>query len=178
MTSIKRITQIGMFSAILAVSVLVIPPVFMPSLNVSITIQTFIIFIIGYLLSPKDAFLSVFIYVLLGAIGLPVFSTGQGGITHILGPTGGFIVYFPFLAWMISLTKRIQYGWFYHFLLAFGIGILSLYVFANLWLSYVLGMGYVQSLMGLLIFIPFDMLKWALAYLVYRRFPSHILDNT
>lgn len=165
-----------MFAAILSVSVYLIPPIFVPLVQVSVTIQTLFIFLIGYILNPKEAFLSVIIYILLGAIGLPVFSGGQGGITHLIGPTGGFILYFPFMAFLISITKKINQGWIYHFSVSFVIGILGLYLAANIWLSYTLGIHYIQGLMGLLIFIPFDILKWALAYMIYHRFPKQILS--
>ncbi|RJX24116.1 MAG: hypothetical protein C4537_07290 [Acholeplasma sp.] len=176
MTTVKHLIRIGMFAAILAVSVYLIPPIFMPFIHVSVTIQTLIIFLIGYVLTPKEAFLSVMIYIIIGAIGLPVFSGAQGGITHLIGPTGGFILYFPVMAYFVSVTKKASKGWFYHFVSGFIIGILMLYLFSNLWLSYSLGISYFQGLIGLAIFIPFDIMKWALAYLVYRRFPVHIFE--
>ncbi len=172
----KSMIRVGMFAAILSVSVYLIPPVFVPVVQVSVTVQTLFIFLIGYILKPKEAFLSVFIYILIGAIGLPVFSGAQGGMTHLLGPTGGFILYFPLMAWLISLTKKSEQGWLYHFFYGFVFGILMLYVIANTWLSYSLGISYIQGLMGLLIFIPFDILKWTLAYMIYHRFPKDILD--
>lgn len=176
MKPIKSLIRISMFAAILSVSMFLIPPILMPFVNISVTIQTLVIFLIGYLLKPKEAFLSVIIYILIGAIGLPVFSGGQSGITHLLGPTGGFILSFPWMVFLISWTKRPTRGWFYHFIYGFTIGILMLYLIANLWLSYSLGTSYFQTLISLAIFIPFDILKWALAYWVYRRFPTHILD--
>ena len=60
----------------------------------------------GALLSPAAALLSQTAYLLLGAVGLPVFAGFQGGLQHILGPTGGFLAAYPFVALIISLLCR------------------------------------------------------------------------
>jgi biotin transport system substrate-specific component len=61
------------------------------------------IFLAGSLQKPRAAFLSIFAYVLLGAVGLPVFAGFKGGIGAVLGPTGGFIIAYAFAAFLISL---------------------------------------------------------------------------
>ncbi|PKK93505.1 MAG: hypothetical protein CVV61_04265, partial [Tenericutes bacterium HGW-Tenericutes-6] len=91
----KRMIMISLFAAMLAISVFIFPPIPIPVIDVNFTLQTLFVIMIGYLLSPIDAFLSVFIYVLMGAIGLPVFSGMRGGLSILFGPTGGFIFLFP-----------------------------------------------------------------------------------
>ena len=76
-----------------------------PVLQVSFTMQTFAVFFILSLLGGRCGFLSVLLYLLLGAVGLPVFSGFQGGIGALLGVTGGYI--WGFLAaaliyWIVS----------------------------------------------------------------------------
>ena len=68
---------------------------------VPLTFQTLGVIMAGIFLKPKQAFISIFAVIILGAIGLPVFG-GKGGISHILGATGGYIVAFPFCAMLIS----------------------------------------------------------------------------
>jgi biotin transport system substrate-specific component len=81
--------------------------------GIPITLQTFTITISAMLLGKRLAFLSCVIYILLGAIGLPVFSSYSGGMSIITGPTGGFILSFPLMAYIIgyfsSLTSKPLY---------------------------------------------------------------------
>lgn len=83
-----NIVMTGMFSALLIVlSQLSIPT---PT-GVPITLQTFAVALTGVILGWKLGFLSTFIYILLGAVGLPVFANFKAGLQAIAGPTGGFI---------------------------------------------------------------------------------------
>ncbi len=68
-----------------------------PMIPVSMTLQTLFVFLSGLLLPPGHAFLSVLIFIILGLIGLPVFTSG-GGIGALLSPTGGFILGFAVAA--------------------------------------------------------------------------------
>ncbi|WP_169083006.1 biotin transporter BioY [Paenibacillus sp. PL91] len=70
---------------------------------VPFTLQTLGVLLAGLFLTPRNAFLSIFIVILLAAIGLPLFS-GQGGISTLTGPTAGFIFAFPFCALLVSLA--------------------------------------------------------------------------
>lgn len=70
---------------------------------VPITLQTLAVGLAGLFLTPRNAFLSIFIVIVLAAFGLPLFS-GAGGIAHLTGPSGGFIFAFPFCAFLVSLA--------------------------------------------------------------------------
>ncbi|MGM0880792.1 MAG: biotin transporter BioY [Bacillota bacterium] len=70
---------------------------------VPFTLQTLAVLLAGLFLTPRNAFLSIFVVIILAAFGLPLFS-GQGGIAHLTGPTGGFIFAFPFCALLVSLA--------------------------------------------------------------------------
>lgn len=59
--------------------------------GVPMTLQTFAFALIGYVLLPKLSFYSTFLYLLLGAMGLPVFANLRGGLMHLFGLTGGFL---------------------------------------------------------------------------------------
>ncbi|HCD09079.1 MAG TPA: biotin transporter BioY, partial [Thermoanaerobacter sp.] len=78
----------------------------LPFSPVPITGQTFAVMLAGGLLNPTSAFLSLFIFDLLGAIGIPVFSGLTGGLNVLVGPTGGYILSWPFAAFLISLTLK------------------------------------------------------------------------
>ena len=86
--STKDLVLAGMFAAVLAViSQISIP---MPT-GVPITIQIFGVVLIGTVLGWRLGFLATLIYILLGAVGLPVFSNFRGGLYSLLGLTGGYI---------------------------------------------------------------------------------------
>jgi biotin transport system substrate-specific component len=86
--STKELVLTGMFAAVLAViSQISIP---LPT-GVPITIQIFGVALIGTVLGGRLGFLATLIYILLGAVGLPVFSNFRGGLQSLLGLTGGYI---------------------------------------------------------------------------------------
>jgi biotin transport system substrate-specific component len=69
-------------------------------LGVPMTMQTFAVSLAGLLLGSKKGFLSSLVYVLLGAVGVPVFAHFSGGLGIVIGPTGGFLLSFPIMAWI------------------------------------------------------------------------------
>jgi len=73
---------------------------------VPFTLQTLAVILAGVFLKPQAAFISIFIVIILSLIGLPVFA-GNSGLAYILGPTGGFISYFPFGALIISHLTQL-----------------------------------------------------------------------
>lgn len=100
--STKQLALTGMFAAVAVITSLISVP--MPS-GVAITLQTFGIALIGYVLGPFGIW-SVLAWILMGAIGLPVFSGFRGGFEVLIGPTGGFIIGFPFMALLCGLSTR------------------------------------------------------------------------
>jgi biotin transport system substrate-specific component len=74
---------------------------------VPITMQTFAVLLIGLLFSPRIAFVSLVVYLAEGAAGMPVFSPhGAGGVAQLLGPTGGYLLSYPFAAALASFLYR------------------------------------------------------------------------
>lgn len=71
--------------------------------GVPLTMQTLAVSLTGIILGSKKGFITQCIYMLLGAIGIPVFASFSGGIQAIFGPTGGFILSFPIMAYVIGL---------------------------------------------------------------------------
>jgi len=173
--TVKRMLFISLSAAILAISVYLLPPFRLPILNVSVTLQTLFIILFGFMFKPIDAFLSVFIYVLLGAFGLPIFSGIQGGFQVILGPTGGFIMLFPFVSLGISIFKSKDKNRIKDLSVGFIFSIVMLYIFGAMWLAFVIQISYVQALLGMALFIPFDILKLIIAYSVYKKLPSDMV---
>ena len=98
----KDIALTALFVAVMAVCSWISIPATVP-----FTLQTFGVFLSVGLLGGKRGSLAVLVYLLLGAVGLPVFSGFTGGIGHLLGPTGGYIIGFIFSALLMWLAERL-----------------------------------------------------------------------
>jgi len=98
--SIRELCLISIFVAIIAVCAQIsIPTAF----GVPMTLQTLAITFSGLVLGAKNGTIAVLVYVLLGAVGVPVFASFSGGLGVIFGRTGGFIISFPFLAFAAGM---------------------------------------------------------------------------
>ena len=90
--SVKNIVLAGMFAAFLAVMSQVSLP--MPT-GVPITVQVFAVALVGVILGWKRGVLAVLVYILIGAVGVPVFANFKGGLSVLTGLTGGYIIAWP-----------------------------------------------------------------------------------
>lgn len=95
----REVVQCGLSIAFITISAWITVP-FGP---IPFTLQTLAIMLTLFVLSPRAALLSIGGYLLLGAVGLPVFSSFKGGLAALLGPTGGFIGGF-FVGAAVSLS--------------------------------------------------------------------------
>lgn len=92
----------------------VLSPISIPIGPVPISLATLVLYTIGALLYPLDAISALAIYLILGMMGLPVFSNFTGGIEKFLGPTGGFIVgYIPALLVESLMITGLKKKWVY-----------------------------------------------------------------
>ncbi len=111
----KHIRNLTM-RAILAATICVIAPFALPAGAIPITLASFIIFIISACTDLKFSIPAIFIYILLGAIGLPVFSGFSGGLQAVTGLTGGYIVgYIPCAALIGLLCGKYNNKYVYPF---------------------------------------------------------------
>lgn len=102
----KRVARAGVMVALLAVSA----QVMMPIGPVPFTLQTMVLAMVSAALDPGTAVLSVASYVLLGALGLPVFAGFNGGVGALLGPTGGFLWGFVLGSALAGLAAKALEG--------------------------------------------------------------------
>lgn len=102
-SNVRCLTYTAIFTALICVlSQLSIP---MPA-GVPMTLQTLIIPIAGIILGAKWGTISTLIYLLLGAVGIPVFAGGTAGFGVLFGMTGGFLISFPLMALCAGLGSR------------------------------------------------------------------------
>lgn len=103
---ISRMTQTAFLSALIAVMSQIMVPT---PWGIPFTMQVFAVALAGFLSTPLQACVSVLIYILLGAAGVPVFSGFRGGSGELLSVTGGFIFGFAALALFCSLSLKIKF---------------------------------------------------------------------
>lgn len=99
----KDMTKMALCVAILCVTSFFVVP--LPFTPIVISLHTIAVNIIGLILSPMQAGITVLIYLLMGLVGLPVFSAGTAGPGKLFGPTGGFYFGFLFAVIAISLLR-------------------------------------------------------------------------
>lgn len=159
LVTIKRMAFISVFTSMMVVFTIMIPLIPVPILHINVTLQTLVVMIAGLLLSPIDAFISMLLYVLIGALGFPVFSGYKGGIAAIIGPTGGFIISFPIIAYLISFFNQIKNSFIYQIILNVFFGIVITYLLGAIWLDYYIEKTLSSILSGMIFFLPFDLFK-------------------
>ena len=81
-----------------------------PMFPVPMTLQTLAITLIGLTYGSRLAAVTVAVYLAEGAMGLPVFSNGAAGVTHLFGPTGGFLWGFVAMAWLTGWMVENGFG--------------------------------------------------------------------
>ncbi|MGN0818936.1 MAG: biotin transporter BioY [Christensenellaceae bacterium] len=171
--TVKAVTRSALFTAIICVLAVIA----IPAGPIPFTLGLLAVLLAAVVLNPVESVFAVTAYVLLGVVGLPVFSSGASGIGTILGPTGGYIYSYPITAIMISLSikfteKRIRNTVLLTFLtfLYCLAGVTVLYIIGTLHFSLTRNTSYISSLSVCVFpFIPFDILKCALAAIIGIR---------
>jgi len=169
-SDIRKMALASLFAALIAVGAyLKIPIPFSP---VPITLQVFFVFLAGAMLGARWGTLSVIVYLLLGIIGLPVYSGGTSGLGMLLGPTGGYLVSFAIAALLIGTladkkgTENMLLN--ASFMLA---GLFIIYLLGTSYLAFAANITFENALkLGVLPFLPADLLKLALASFIVSKY--------
>ncbi|MBO4495179.1 MAG: biotin transporter BioY [Clostridiales bacterium] len=144
-------------------------------MSVPFTLQTFAVFSVLLLLGGKRGTLSVVTYILLGAIGAPVFSGFNSGVGVLLGTTGGYILGFLLMGLLFLLFEKLLRRKLWVEILALVLGLLVCYAFGTGWFIYIytektgpVGLFSVLSWCVFPFILP-DLVKMALAFLLAKR---------
>ena len=134
----------------------------LPFWPVPMTMQTFVIFLIGMTYSVRLSFSTVSMYLFEGAIGLPVFASG-GGIAYLVGPTSGYLYGMLISSVVISYLANLGFSkTYFKTSISLLIGSFIIFLFGILYLGSIIG--YEKAIIaGLLPFIPSELFKIALA---------------
>lgn len=169
------IVYIAVFAVIMAICSWISIPATVP-----FTLQTFGVFIAAGVLGGKRGTLSVLVFILLGAVGIPVFANFSGGIGVLAGPTGGYIIGFLFSALVMWAMEKLPGKKSIMQIVSMVVGLVVCYAFGTAWFMVVYGkangpVGLVTAL-GWCVF-PFiipDLIKIALAYVLSRKLRKYV----
>lgn len=178
MTSRKNVTQKLVLSALMAALTAICSQILIPLPLVPINLALFAVHLAGALLGAQYGVLSVLVYVLLGAAGVPVFAGFQSGPAALFGSTGGYILGYVLCALLVGLLSRRLGMHFAGLCLSMVIGVAVCYAFGTVWFMYVSGMNLASSLSYCVLpFLPGDAVKILLAALLALRLqkPLHAL---
>lgn len=126
------LAYIGVSAALIAVCSWISIP-----LTVPITLQTMAVFLVSGLLGMKRGTIATVVYILLGAIGVPVFAGFSGGAEVLLGSTGGYIIGFIFTALIVGFASDKYKDKKFALIISMVIGLLVCYVFGTAWFAVV-----------------------------------------
>lgn len=156
--SVQEMTTMALLAALLCVSSYI--SIQLPFSVVPITAQTLVINLIALLLKPKKAGITVGIWILLGVIGLPVFSGGKGGFGVLAGATGGYIIGYLVAVIIISFVKGKKNKIIRNTLSVIVIGIPLIYLIGVPWYKMIAGLDWKTAILtGLVPFIAGDIIK-------------------
>ena len=120
--------HIALFGVLMAVSSWISSPAAVP-----FTMQTFGVFLAVAVLGGKRGTLAILVYLLLGAVGAPVFAGFSGGISALVGSTGGYIIGFLFLALVMWLMERLLGKKTWVLAVSMVLGLVVCYAFGTAW---------------------------------------------
>lgn len=157
-TKTAEMTKMALLIAMNCVSAYIIIP--LPFSLSPIALQTMFVNLVAFLLTPKQTFIAMFTYILIGLAGIPVFTGGTAGPAKLFGPTGGYIFGFLVAGVLISMLRGSGYSFKRYCLVGVGIGVPVIYLLGALQLKLVTGMNWeAVMLTGVLPFIPLDVVK-------------------
>lgn len=167
MTTTTGLALTALFTALTVICTWVTVP--LPFTPIPVNLALFAVYAAGGLLGPRYGVYSQLLYMLLGAVGLPVFAGFSGGLARIAGPTGGYIVGYVFAALLVGLLLARKDNLLMT-ILACVCGMIACYAFGTAW--YVLQSGCTLWAALIACVFPFligDAVKIVAAVILIRR---------
>lgn len=158
----RDLTKIGICVAMLSVAAYISVP--LPFTAVMLTALTLILNLIAFIMTPRQAFITVLVYILIGSVGVPVFIGGTAGFGRLFGPTGGFIWGFLIATPIISLCKGSTNSLRRYLFTSIFIGMPIIYLCGSISMCLVQKLDIASTLLIAVIpFIPGDIFKCFIA---------------
>lgn len=171
-SNVYQMAVIGVMAAVICI----LGPLSIPIGVVPISFTNLAIYFALYALGMKKGSISYIIYVLIGFVGIPVFSNFSGGPSKLLGPTGGYIIGFLFMALIAGFFIDTFFDKWYLCFLGMVLGTAVCYVFGSMWLSYQAHISaHAAFSAGVIPFIPGDLAKIIIATLAGSKIRERLI---
>ena len=162
----REVAMAGLFAALTAVGAQVSIPL---PLGVPFSLQVLVALLAGAVLGSRAGALSQVIYLLMGAVGLPVFAGRAAGLQVFVGLTGGYLIGFVLAAWVVGrLTERESPIGVARGALAMAAGLIAIYVPGALVLALHWGSLSRALYYGVVVYLPVDLIKAVAAFAIAR----------
>ena len=160
---VRQIAYIGVFAALTAVCSQISFPI--PFSTVPFSLGIFAVFLCGAILSPLEALAAEGVYLLIGAVGVPVYSQFTGGPGILFGVTGGYLIAYLFMAPLIALiAKKLKKHLFPSLIVGMLISLFLCYGFGTVWYVLITQSTWVAALSSCVLpFVLFDCIKIVVA---------------
>lgn len=163
----------ALFAVLIAVGAFIKLPISI----VPITMQTLFVILAGFFLKEK-AFYCVLLYVGMGLIGFPIFTSG-GGLSYVLVPTFGYLIGFIICSYFVGHTKSDKFS---QMLVNSLIGVLIIYIIGILYFIFIQYF-YYQQVFAMswiiyslfIVFLPGDVLSCIIAIIIYKRLKAYVI---
>mgnify|MGYP000867775459 CR=1 FL=1 len=163
--STRKLVLIALMTAITCIFAPMAIPI--PVSPVPISLTNLVIMISIYVLGFRDATISYIVYLLLGLVGLPVFSGFTGGLEKLAGPTGGYLIGFIFMTIIAGIGTNKFGGKKLPAVLGMVLGLAVAYIFGTAWLAYQMHISFMAGLsVGVLPYLAGDAVKIIIAMIV------------
>ena len=172
----RKCAYYAMFAALTVICAQIAIP--LPG-DVPLSLATFAVMLSGALLGTFGGAISQLVYVLLGAVGVPVFASFSGGLGRLVGPTGGYIIGYILMALVIGLIMTKAKKKFYIYLPAMAAGTIACYTLGTAWYVFSTKTALLPALAACVFpFLPGDVIKMIFASLIacqlQKRIPAKI----
>ncbi len=141
-----------------------------PGTPIPITLQTFFVVLSGAVLGSRLGLFSQIGYIILGALGMPIFQGYTFGMAHILGPTGGYLIGFMAASFLTGKMLEGESRDLFKITASFLTGNVIIYTLGILWLMLIYRISLLNAVMiGVLPFFTVELAKIFLAAVLYRK---------
>lgn len=155
------------FMALMAAVTCILGPLSVPIGQIPISLTNLVIYFTVYVLDAWAGTGSYCIYLILGAVGLPIFSGFAGGLGKLLGPTGGYLIGFIFMALIGGLVIELTHRNIWLTMIGWVVGTAVAYLFGTIWFVYLMKCSVAYALTVCVFpFIVFDVIKIVIATLL------------
>jgi biotin transport system substrate-specific component len=172
-SNVYQLSVIGLMAAVICI----LGPLSIPIGLVPISLQNLAIYFALYVLGMKRGTISYVIYLAIGFVGIPVFAGFTGGASKLLGPTGGYLIGFIFMALIAGYFIDKFFDKWYLCFLGMALGTVVCYAFGTTWLAYQANMTFKAALAaGVIPFIPGDLIKILIAAILGPKIRKQLVS--